>query len=177
MIDLVQEAFDLGISPFPPPDSTLVRRRLGTLSLMVCGAPAYLEKHPAPQSPADLAHHNCLRYPYAPSPDEWQFLDADGNPVVARISGSLISSSSETTHAAAMAGIGLILTSPFLVADLIASGALVPLLPEYRAQQLEINALYPHRRHLSCKVRAFIDMLVDRFAEQQRRNLARLGWD
>jgi LysR substrate binding domain len=83
-----------------------VGRRLGTLSLMVCGAPAYLEKHPAPQSPADLAHHNCLRYPYAPSPDEWQFLDADGNPVVARISGSLISSGSGTTHAAAMAGIG-----------------------------------------------------------------------
>jgi DNA-binding transcriptional LysR family regulator len=117
MIDLVQEAFDLGISPFPPPDSTFVRRRLGTLSPMVCGAPAYLEKHPAPQSPADLARHNCLRYPYAPSPDEWQFLDADGNPVVARISGSLISSSLETTHAAAMAGIGLILTSPFLVGD------------------------------------------------------------
>jgi DNA-binding transcriptional LysR family regulator len=87
---------------------------------------------------------------------------------VARISGSLISSSSETTHAAAMAGIGLILTSPFLVADLIASGALVPLLPHYRAQVLEINALYPHRRHLSCKVRVFIDMLVDRFAERQR---------
>jgi DNA-binding transcriptional LysR family regulator len=168
MIDLVQEAFDLGISPFPPPDATLVRRRLGTLSLMVCGAPAYLEKHPAPQSPADLAGHNCLRYPHAPSPDEWHFVDARGNPVVARISGSLISSSSETTHAAAMAGIGLILTSPFVVADLIASGALVPLLPDYRAQELEINALYPHRRHLSRKVRAFIDMLVDRFAEQQR---------
>jgi DNA-binding transcriptional LysR family regulator len=48
MIDLVQEAFDLGISPFPPPDATLIRRRLGTLSLMVCGAPAYREKHPAP---------------------------------------------------------------------------------------------------------------------------------
>jgi DNA-binding transcriptional LysR family regulator len=168
MIDLVQEAFDLGISPFPPPDTTLVRRRLGTLDLMVFGAPAYLEKHTAPQTPADLADHNCLRYPYYPAPDEWHFQDAGGNPMVARISGSLISSSSETTHAAAMAGIGLILTSPFLVADLIASGALVPLLPEYRAQQLEINALYPHRRHLSCKVRAFIDMLVDRFAEQQR---------
>jgi DNA-binding transcriptional LysR family regulator len=61
MIDLAQEAFDLGISPFPPPDATLIRRRLGTLSLMVCGAPAYLEKHPAPHSPADLAAHNCLR--------------------------------------------------------------------------------------------------------------------
>jgi DNA-binding transcriptional LysR family regulator len=55
-----------------------------------------------------------------------------------------------------------------VVADLIASGALVPRLPDYRAQELEINALYPHRRHLSCRVRVFIDMLVDRFAEQQR---------
>src|SRR5712671_2574745 len=67
MIDLVQEAFDLGISPFPPPDATLVRRRLGTLSLMVCGAPAYLEKHS--HSPTDLAHHNCLRHPHAPFAD------------------------------------------------------------------------------------------------------------
>jgi DNA-binding transcriptional LysR family regulator len=75
--------------------------------------------------------------------------------------GSLISSSYETTLAAAVAGIGLWLTVPFLVADLLASGALVPLLPGYRAQELEINALYPHRRHLSDKVRAFIDMLAD----------------
>jgi DNA-binding transcriptional LysR family regulator len=121
MIDLVQEAFDLGISPFPPPDATLVRRRLGTLSLMVCGAPAYLEKHPAPHSPADLAHHNCLRHPHGPFADGWHFVDARGNPVVARISGSLISSSSETTLTAAVAGIGLILASPFTVADLIAA--------------------------------------------------------
>src|SRR5271166_6009225 len=124
MIDLVQEAFDLGISPFPPPDATLVRRRLGTLSLMVCGAPAYLEQHPAPHSPADLAGHNCLRYPHVPFLDEWHFVDACGNPVVARISGSLLSTSSETTLAAAVAGIGLTLASPFTVADLIASGAL-----------------------------------------------------
>ena len=173
MIDLVQGAFDLGISPLPSPDATLIRRRLGTLSLMVYGAPAYLERHPAPQSPADLAGHNCLRYPHAryphaPSPHEWHFVDARGNPVVARISGSLISGSHETTLAAAIAGIGLILTVPFLVADLIASGALVPLLPQYRAQQLEINAFYPHRRHLSAKVRAFIDLRVNLFAEHQR---------
>jgi DNA-binding transcriptional LysR family regulator len=64
MTDLVQEAFDLGISPFPPPDSTLVGRRLGTLTLMVCCASAYLEKHPAPQSPADLAGHNWKQKPY-----------------------------------------------------------------------------------------------------------------
>ena len=88
--------------------------------------------------------------------------------MVARISGRLISSHYETTRDAAVAGIGLLLTAPFMVADLIASGALVPLMPDYRAQEVEINALYPHRRHLSAKVCAFIDMLVDRFVEQRR---------
>jgi DNA-binding transcriptional LysR family regulator len=69
MIDLVQEAFDLAISAQTTPDATLVRRHLATLSLMLCGAPAYLKKHSAPQTPADLASHNCLRYPYAPFED------------------------------------------------------------------------------------------------------------
>jgi DNA-binding transcriptional LysR family regulator len=169
MIDIVEEAFDLAISPFLPPDASLVRRRLGTFGLMLCGAPAYLEKHPAPQSPADLASHNCLRYPYVPSPDEWHFVDANGNPVVVRISGSLISSSPDTGRAAAVAGIGLVLTAPFMVADLLESGALVPLLPSYRTQEFEINAFYPHRRHLSAKVRAFIDMLVTWFVEHEHR--------
>ena len=87
--------------------------------------------------------------------------------MVARISGSLISSSPETTRAA-VASIGLMITAPFLIEDLLALGALVPLLPGYRAQQCAINAFYTHRRHLAAKVRAFIDLLVDRFAEQQR---------
>jgi LysR substrate binding domain len=59
-------------------------------------------------------------------------------------------------------------TAPFLIADLLASGALVPILPRLPAEGFEINAFYPSRRHLSPKVRAFIDMLVDRFGEQER---------
>jgi DNA-binding transcriptional LysR family regulator len=106
----------LAISPFPPADTTLVRRCLATFSLVLSGAPAYLERHPAPQSAADLTDHNCLRYPYEPRFAEgWH--DASGNPVVARISGSLISSSPDTMRAAAVAGIGLVLTAPFMVAD------------------------------------------------------------
>jgi len=169
MIDLVQEGFDLGISPLPPRDATLVRRGLGALTPMVFGAPAYFEKHPVPQSPADLASHNCLRHPSAlPSPDEWHFIDATGKSVVARISGSVLTSSIETMRVAAAAGLGLVLICPYLIADLQASGALVPVLLDYRSQGYEINAYYPHRRHLSCKVRVFIDLLVDWFAEQDR---------
>jgi DNA-binding transcriptional LysR family regulator len=169
MIDMVEEGFDLAISPFLPPDATLVRRRLATFSLVLCGAPAYLERHPAPRSPADLAGHNCPRYAYEPRFAEgWHLLDASGNPVVARVSGNLIASSPDTMRAAVVAGIGLVLTPPFLAADLLASGALVPLLlPGYRTQEFEINAFYAHRRYLSAKVRAFIDLLVDRFGEHK----------
>jgi DNA-binding transcriptional LysR family regulator len=169
MIDLIQEGFDLAVSPLPASDATLVRRRLGLLGRMVYGSPLYFQKHPTPQSPADLAGNNCLRHlSNPPSPDEWHFEDPAGNPVVARVSGSLITTSIEAMRAAAAAGVGLVLTSPFLVADLLASGALVPVLPDYRGQGIEINALYPHRRHLSAKVRVFIDMLVEWFGEQER---------
>ena len=108
---------------------------------------------------------------YAPGFAEgWHFLDPSGNPVVARVSGNLITSSPDTMRAAAVAGIGLVLTAPYIVAGLLASGALVPLLlPGYRTQELEINAFYPHRRHLSAKVRAFIDMLVTWFVEHEHR--------
>jgi DNA-binding transcriptional LysR family regulator len=167
MIDLVQEAFDLAISPHPAPDATLVRRRLGPLTRMVCASPAYLQKHPAPQCPADLAGHNCLRHlSNIPATDEWHFQDLAGNPVVARVTGSLITTSIENMHAAAAAGVGLVVTNSFLIADALASGALVPVLPDYRVQSIEINAFYPHRRHLSAKVRVFIDMLVDWFGER-----------
>jgi DNA-binding transcriptional LysR family regulator len=168
MINLVQEGFDLAITPVPPPDSTLVSRHLATIRATLCCAPAYLERHPAPRCPADLAAHNCLRYAYAPFGDNWRFLDAGGNPVIARGPGNLITTSRETLRAAVIAGIGLWLVPPYVISDLLASGALVPLLPDYRAPEFEIVALYPHRRHLTAKVRVFLDMLVDRFAAEQR---------
>ncbi len=169
MIDLVQEGFDLAVSPLPAQDATLVRRRLATLSRRVYGSPRYLQKHPALQAPADLAGHNCLRHSSnIPAQDEWHFEDPAGNPAIARVTGSLVTTSIETMLAAAAAGVGLVLTSRLQIGDLQASGALVPLLPDYRPQSIEINAFYPHRRHLSAKVRVFVDMLVDWFTEQER---------
>ena len=168
MIDLVQEGFDLAITPFPPPDSTLVGRRLAAGRFTLCCSPAYLDKHPAPRCPADLAAHNCLRYAYLPFGDHWPFRDAGGKLAVARVSGNLVTTSRATARAAAIAGIGLWLTPRFLTFDLLKSGALVPLLPDYQAPEIEIVALYPHRRHLTAKVRAFLDLLVDELGNQQR---------
>jgi DNA-binding transcriptional LysR family regulator len=169
MIDLVQEGFDLAITTLPPPDSSLISRRLAAGRSILCCAPVYLEKHPTPRCPSDLAAHNCPRYAHIPFGDQWPFLDAGGNPVVARVSGNLMTTSPETLRAAALAGIGVVLMPSFGILELLASGALVPLLPDYQTPEYEIVAVYPHRRHITAKVRAFIDMLVQRFASEQRR--------
>ncbi len=169
MIDLVQERFDLAIMPVPPPDSTLVRRTLAKWRYVLCSAPAYLKKHLEPCSPADLAGHNCLLYAYAPFSDQWPFLDARGNTVIARMSANLVTTSVPVLRRAAIAGLGLWPSPPFIVSDLLASRELVPLLRDYRLPEMEIVALYPHRRHVTAKVRAFLDMLVDQFSNQERR--------
>lgn len=164
MIDLVQERFDLAIMPVSPPDSTLVRRTLAKWYHVLCCAPAYLEKHPEPRSPADLIGHNCLLYAYTQFRDHWPFLDVHGNTVIAPVSATLVTTSITVLRAAAVAGLGLWLSPPFLVSDLLVSRELVPLLRDYRLPEMEIVALYPHRRHLTAKTRTFIDMLVNQFS-------------
>ena len=169
MIDLVQEGFDLAIMPFSPMDSTLIKRTLAKWHHVLCAAPTYLETHPAPCSPADLAGHNFLLYAYSNYGPEFYFFDSAGDKLAARLSGNLVTTSIVVMRSAAVAGLGLWLSPSFIVSDLLASGALVPLLPDHATPEVEIVALYPHRRQLSAKVRLFLDRLVDRFAEEQRR--------
>ena len=168
MVDLVQERFDLAIMPFSPPDSTLIKRTLAKWHPVLCCAPAYLDSHPAPQNPADLSGHNCLLYAYSAFGHEYHFIDPAGNTMPVRVSGNLLTTSIAAMRAAVVAGLGLWMCPPYIVSDLLASGALVPLLADYGKPEIEIVALYPHRRQLSATVRLFLDMLVDRFAEEQR---------
>jgi DNA-binding transcriptional LysR family regulator len=169
MIDLVQERFDLAIMPLSPPDSSLIKRTLAKWEFILCCAPTYLETHAAPRGPADLAAHNFLFYAYTYSVlgPEVHFTDPAGNPVAVRLSGNLITTSIGLLREAAVAGLGLWLCPPFVASDLLASGALVTLLPDCRKLEVEAVALYPHRRLLTAKVRVFLDMLADRFTEEQ----------
>lgn len=80
MVDLVDERCDLAIRPTPPPDSSLIVRRLATWRHVLCCAPSYLERHPLPRTPADLAGHDCLRYAFYPFGDEWRFVDPTRRP-------------------------------------------------------------------------------------------------
>jgi DNA-binding transcriptional LysR family regulator len=167
MIDMLEEGFDLAIRTLMPPDSSVMARPLARWRHVLCCSLSYLETHPAPSSPADLASHNCIRYAFAAFGDEWRFTDPAGKPVVVRVTGNLVTSSSQVLRATALAGGGLLLTAPFIVHEELEAGSLIRLLPEYQTHEFSIVALYPHRRYLAAKVRVFIDALVALFAEQQ----------
>jgi DNA-binding transcriptional LysR family regulator len=162
-IDLI----DVALRLTPPPDSSLIVRSLATWRHVLCCSPGYIDKHGRPQQLSELANHNCVRhvlYPY----DEWRFVDRKGTPASVRVSGNLISNSGDTMRMAALHGVGVCLAPGFLIADDLEAGRLVRLLSEYRPVEFAMNAVYPHRHHLSAKVRTFIDLLALHSAEHQK---------
>jgi DNA-binding transcriptional LysR family regulator len=168
VIDILDEGFDIAVRLTPPPDSSLIVRSLATWRHVLCCSPSYLEKHPRPQQLSDLSQHNCVRHALYPFEDGWHFADRKGAPAVVRISGNLLTNSGETLRLAALEGVGISLAAGFLVHDDLESGRLIRLLPEYRPVEMSMNAVYPHRHHLSAKVRTFIDLLAHHSAEHQK---------
>ncbi|WP_454855581.1 LysR family transcriptional regulator [Rhizobium binxianense] len=167
-IDMIEEGYDLMIRSVPPPDSSLIVRKLTPWRHILVCSPAYLETHPTPKTPTELAEHNCLQYTYYPYGDEWRFEDAGGRPQSVKISGNVISNSPETLRYLLLNGQGIFLAPSFIVFDDVAAGRLVRIMPDYRAVEFTINAIYPNRSHLPTKVRLFIDLLAERFAEHRK---------
>jgi DNA-binding transcriptional LysR family regulator len=164
MIDLVEEGFDLAVRNMSVPDSSLIARCVATYRLVVCGSPGYLAARGSPREPADLVHHNCLIYSHSAWGSQWRFAGPDGEQSVA-VAGNLQANSDNALRLAAVHGQGLALAPSFLLIDEIKSGRLVPVLTEFLQTDHAINAIYPHRRHLSAKVRSFIDLLARRFRD------------
>ena len=167
-IDMIDEGIDLAIRLTPPPDSSLIVRSLATWRHVLCCSPAYLEKHGPLRQLSELTEHNCLRHVLYPYGDDWHLLDPEGAAVSVRISGNLVTNSGETVRTAALQGVGISLAAGFLVAEDLEQGRLVRLLPQYRPVEFSMNAVYPHRHHLSAKVRSFIDLLAHHSADQQK---------
>jgi DNA-binding transcriptional LysR family regulator len=165
MIDLVEDGFDLAVRNMSVPDSSLITRRVASYRYVVCGSPPYFAKHGTPQAPVDLADHNCLIYSRSAWGNEWRFTDPDGVEQSVAVKGNLHANSDNALRLAAVNGQGLAMAPSFLVIDEIRSGRLVPALTDYLRSEYAINAIYPHRHHLSAKVRSFIDLMVRHFEE------------
>jgi DNA-binding transcriptional LysR family regulator len=167
-IDMIDEGFDVAVRLNQPPGASLIIRSLATWRHVLCCSPGYLQKHGRPQQLAELAQHNCLRHVLYQFQDEWHFADRKGTPAGVRVAGNLVSNSGDMLRRAALDGVGIWLAAGFLVHGDLESGRLIRLLPEYRPVEFAMNAVYPHRHHLSAKVRTFIDLLAYRSAEQQK---------
>jgi DNA-binding transcriptional LysR family regulator len=167
-IDMIDEGYDLAIRLTPPPDSSLIVRSLATWRHVLCCSPGYLERQGRPAQLSELTAHNCLRHLLYPYEDGWRFVDRKGVPASVQVSGNLVSNSGETLRMAGLQGVGILLAPGFLIADDLESGRLIRLLPEYRPVEFAMNVVYPHRHHLSAKVRSFIDLLAHHSSEHQK---------
>jgi DNA-binding transcriptional LysR family regulator len=164
IVDLVEEGFDLAIRIGRPGSENLVARRLGEIRVVVCASPDYLKLHGTPSTPDELTHHNCFTYEYSVPRSQWRLRDGDGREHQVQVSGSMHSNNGDLLAEAAAHGGGVAWLPDFIVSDYLHSGRLVPLLPEYDGLTLPIYAVYPSRKHLSAKVRVFVDFLLARFA-------------
>ncbi|MDR9758125.1 LysR family transcriptional regulator [Rhizobium redzepovicii] len=168
MVDMIEDGYDLVIRTVPPPDSSLVARKLTPWRHVLVCSPAYFESHPMPQKPAEVADHNCLQYAYYPYGEEWRFEDGAGRQESVKVGGNAVSNSAEMLRFLTLNGKGIFLAPSFVVFDDIAEGRLVKIMPDYRPVEFSINAVYPNRSHLATKVRLFIDLLAERFAEHRK---------
>lgn len=167
VVDLIEEGYDLAIRIGRLADSTLVSRKLAATRMVLCASPRYLETRGTPRHPHELAAHAILAYSYWSTRDEWQFEGPDG-PVSVRTQPCLTTNSGDTCRAAALVHQGVILQPSFVVDEDLAARTLVELMPEYRAVELGIYAVYPTRKHVPAKVRVLIDFLGERFADGRR---------
>lgn len=158
VVDVVEEGWDLAIRIAKLVDSSLVARRLSQTRMAACAAPGYLQAHGTPADPAQLGRHRCLSYTYSGGGDSWTVSGADGDTPV-RIAWTIRANNGDLLRAAALEGAGIVLLPTFIVASDLAAGRLVEVLRDYRFGTLGIHAVYPHRRHLSLKVRALVDHL------------------
>jgi len=172
VVDLVEEGFDLGVRIGTAGSENLVARKLGETRLVPCAAPAYLAAHGAPEVPEDLARHNCFTYEYVTPRDLWRFRDPSGRERAVRISGTLHSNNGDLLAEAAARGAGIVFEPAFIVGPDVRAGRLVPLLQEFLPPPVPIYAVYPSRKHLSAKVRRFVEFLIARFAQAQDWNAA-----
>jgi DNA-binding transcriptional LysR family regulator len=162
-VDLIEEGFDLAVRMSLEIPPTYVARHLCVIRVVACASPAYLESHGTPRTPADLAAHNCLTVTSGGFENRWRFDGPDGA-ITVQVQGNYRSDSGDLLRAAALAGQGIVYLPTFIVGEELARGELLPILREWQTPSIEARVVYPTRRFVSAKVRAFTEFLQHEFA-------------
>jgi LysR family transcriptional regulator, regulator for bpeEF and oprC len=166
-VDLIEEGVDCAVRGGTLADSTLVARRVGELHFATCASPSYLARYGRPQTPDDLVQHRAVNYFSAKTGKliEWDFAK-DGRSLRIRPPGRFAVNDSNAYMAAALAGMGLAQMPSFAVQPYVESGQLELVLDDWCIEALPLHVVYPQNRHLSAKVRAFVEWIAELFADE-----------
>jgi DNA-binding transcriptional LysR family regulator len=159
---LLDDGMDVAIHVGQLKDSSLVARRFASTRWIICAAPAYLSEHGIPESPDDLARHACLNFISGIAASTW--LVRDSRPI--KVASRVVANQASMLMELARTGLGIVRLTELQVADDLAAGRLVELFPEHQCLVEDpIFAVYESRRHLSARVRAFLEFLDETFSE------------
>ncbi|WP_395709176.1 LysR family transcriptional regulator [Reyranella sp.] len=163
IVDMIEEGMDVALRIGRLADTSFMARKIGEDRRLICAAPSYLARHGAPGRPEDLARHNCILSRERGALNRWQFR-IDGEILTIDVTGRLAVDEGELQLQLAVQGLGIVRLTRLTVAQAVRSGALVPLLDAFSADDpVAIHAVYPHRRHLAPRVTAFVNFLIEKF--------------
>lgn len=164
-VNLVEEGIDLAVRLGRLNDSTLRARKLLSVPHQVGASQEYLEQFGMPESPAALSGHRGLMHRSGPKPTNWMYRNSNGELTRAHIQPALVSNNDFLLLQAAKRGRGLLYMPRFVLHEALAQGDLVAVMNDVQWQSANVYAVYPSARHIPSRVRRFIDLLVDGFAE------------
>ncbi|MCO5162557.1 MAG: LysR family transcriptional regulator [Mesorhizobium sp.] len=168
-VDLVEEGFDLAIRITRLESSSLIARKLASFGIKVCGSPDLIAKFGRPERPQDLARMPCVIDTNGRWLSNWPFIGEQGEQITVAVTGRLEVNSPQTVRAAAIAGLGFATIPDFIARPALDDGTLVSVLDEFLPSGGGVFAVYPHRRYLPAKVRAFVDYLAQWFRTYEQR--------
>ena len=164
-VDLIEEGVDCAVRGGQLGDSNLIARRVGILHFVTCATPDYLSRYGRPAHPNDLLRHRCVNYFSSRTGKifDWDFT-RDGERVQVALPGHIAVNDTNAYIAAGLAGLGIIQMSTFMMEPMIQSGRFETLLDDWTTDPLPVHVVYPQNRHLSAKVRVFVEWVAELFS-------------
>ena len=161
-LDLIQEGIDVAFRVGTLADSSLIARPLGEVNVVLCASPSYIEQHGSPQHPNELKQHSIVSWVQG---DSWSFDHPEA--ISVDVKPRVQVNDAQSLHKMALNGLGIARLPTFICAQDIAEKKLTPLLCNWSFNAVPIHAIYPSNRHLSVKVRSFVDYVVDELRKEQ----------
>jgi LysR family transcriptional regulator, regulator for bpeEF and oprC len=174
-VELVEEGIDCAIRGGELVDSDLIARRVGVINFVTAASPEYLARHGMPHHPRDLERHRCVNYfsTRTGKIHDWDFRRGDERIDIA-MRGVIALNDSNAYVRAGLAGLGVIQMTDYLLLQHVAAGRMVQLLPDWTSEPLPVHVVYPHNRHLSAKVRVFVEWVSELFAKHPQMHIRAL---